>query len=66
MLITDLAVFSRADRHARFDLIELAPGVTEADVRAKSRQLRTRCGAGLKPAPGALSMTCSTGGMIMS
>ena len=36
MLITDLAVFSRADRHAPFDLIELAPGVTEADVRAKS------------------------------
>ena len=36
MLITDLAVFSRPDRHAGFDLIELAPGVTEADVRAKS------------------------------
>jgi 3-oxoacid CoA-transferase subunit B len=36
MLITDLAVFNRADRHAPFDLIELAPGVTEADVRAKS------------------------------
>ena len=26
MLITDLAVFSRPDRQARFDLIELAPG----------------------------------------
>ena len=36
MLITDLAVFNRADRHAPFDLIELAPGVTEDDVRAKS------------------------------
>jgi 3-oxoacid CoA-transferase subunit B len=36
MLITDLAVFSRPDRHVGFDLIELAPGVTEADVRAKS------------------------------
>jgi 3-oxoacid CoA-transferase subunit B len=36
MLITDLAVFSRKDRHSEFDLIELAPGVTEAEVRAKS------------------------------
>jgi 3-oxoacid CoA-transferase subunit B len=36
MLITDLAVFSRPDRHSGFDLIELAPGVTEADVRARS------------------------------
>ena len=36
MLITDLAVFSRKDRHSGFDLIELAPGVTEAEVRAKS------------------------------
>jgi 3-oxoacid CoA-transferase B subunit len=36
MLITDLAVFNRTDRHAGFDLIELAPGVTEADVRAKT------------------------------
>jgi 3-oxoacid CoA-transferase subunit B len=36
MLITDLAAFSRSDRHAAFELIELAPGVTEADVRAKS------------------------------
>jgi len=36
MLITDLAVFSRPHRHAEFDLIELAPGVTEADVHART------------------------------
>jgi 3-oxoacid CoA-transferase subunit B len=47
MLITDLAVFSRPDRHSGFELIELAPGVTEADVRVKSTAnfrtaLRTR------------------------
>ena len=36
MLITDLAVFNRADRHAPFDLIELAPGVSEADLRSKT------------------------------
>jgi 3-oxoacid CoA-transferase subunit B len=36
MLITDLAVFDRPDRQSGFDLIELAPGVTEAEVRAKS------------------------------
>jgi 3-oxoacid CoA-transferase subunit B len=36
MLITDLAVFSRADRHAGFELIELAPGVSEAEVRGKT------------------------------
>jgi 3-oxoacid CoA-transferase B subunit len=36
MLITDLAVFSRPDRHLPFDLIELAPGVTEAEVRANT------------------------------
>jgi 3-oxoacid CoA-transferase subunit B len=36
MLITDLAVFSRADRQAQFDLVELAPGVTEADLRSKT------------------------------
>jgi 3-oxoacid CoA-transferase subunit B len=35
-LITDLAVFTRADRHALFDLIDLAPGVTEAEVFAKT------------------------------
>jgi 3-oxoacid CoA-transferase subunit B len=36
MIITDLAVFSRSDRQSGFNLIELAPGVTEADVRAKT------------------------------
>ena len=36
MLITDLAVFDRRDRHSSFELVELAPGVSEADVRAKS------------------------------
>ena len=36
MLITDLAVFNRRDRHSGFELVELAPGVSEADVRAQS------------------------------
>ena len=37
MLITDLAVFVRADRKgAPFKLIELAPGVSAEDVRAKT------------------------------
>ena len=37
MLITDLAVFVRDDRKgAPFKLIELAPGVSAADVRAKT------------------------------
>ncbi len=36
MLITDLAVFSRPDRQSPFELIELASGVSEAEVRAKS------------------------------
>src|SRR5580658_542652 len=36
MLITDLAVFSRKDRHAGFELIELAPGVTADDLRGKT------------------------------
>jgi len=36
MLITDLAVFARADRHAPFRLLELAPGVTAEEVRAKT------------------------------
>ena len=42
MLITDLAVFSRPDRHVGFDLVELAPGVIEADVRARTTA-RYRC-----------------------
>ena len=36
MIITDLAVFQRADHDSPFRLIELAPGVTEADVAAKT------------------------------
>jgi 3-oxoacid CoA-transferase subunit B len=34
LLITDLGVFSRARRGGRFALIELAPGVTQLQVRA--------------------------------
>jgi len=36
VLITDLAVFSREDRKEFFRLIELAPGVSPADVRLKT------------------------------
>ena len=36
MLITDLAVFDRLDRKGDFSLIELAPGVSEGQVRAKT------------------------------
>ena len=36
MLITDLAVFRRQDRKGGFDLTELAPGVTEAQVRERT------------------------------
>ncbi len=36
MLITDLAVFSRESRAAPFRLIELAPGVSAAEVRQKT------------------------------
>ncbi len=36
MLITDMAVFSRNDRHAPFELIELAPGITQDEVRGKT------------------------------
>ena len=36
MVITDLAVFARADHASPFQLIELAPGVTAEDVRAKT------------------------------
>ena len=36
MLITDLAVFRREDRHALFRLVELAPGVSAEDVRART------------------------------
>jgi 3-oxoacid CoA-transferase B subunit len=36
MVITDLAVFARADHASPFRLIELAPGVSGEDVRAKT------------------------------
>jgi 3-oxoacid CoA-transferase subunit B len=36
MLITDLAVFERPDRKSKFKLLELAPGVSAEDVRAKT------------------------------
>ncbi len=36
MIITDLAVFERADHGSPFKLIETAPGVTADDVRAKT------------------------------
>ena len=36
MIITDLAVFHRADHDSPFKLIELAPGVTAEEVRGKT------------------------------
>jgi 3-oxoacid CoA-transferase B subunit len=36
MVITDLAVFERADRKSAFRLLELAPGVTADEIRAKT------------------------------
>jgi 3-oxoacid CoA-transferase subunit B len=36
MIITDLAVFARPDHASPFRLIELAPGVTEEEVAAKT------------------------------
>jgi 3-oxoacid CoA-transferase B subunit len=36
MLITDLAVFVRPDRHSSFELRELAPGVTLEEVKART------------------------------
>jgi acyl CoA:acetate/3-ketoacid CoA transferase beta subunit len=36
MIVTDLAVFARADHASPFRLIELAPGVTSDEVRAKT------------------------------
>ena len=36
MIITDLAVFQRADHSTQFKLIELAPGVTLDEVKAKT------------------------------
>jgi 3-oxoacid CoA-transferase B subunit len=36
MIITDLAVFSRPDRKAAFQLVEVAPGVTVDEIKAKT------------------------------
>ena len=36
MIITDLAVFERADHGAPFSLVEMAPGVTAEELRAKT------------------------------
>ena len=36
MIITDLAVFQRSDHMSRFRLVELAPGVSREEVRAKT------------------------------
>jgi 3-oxoacid CoA-transferase subunit B len=36
MIITDLAVFTRPDRHSPFELCELAPGVTVDVIRART------------------------------
>jgi 3-oxoacid CoA-transferase subunit B len=36
MVITELAVFARPDRKSPFELVELAPGVTAEEVRAKT------------------------------
>jgi 3-oxoacid CoA-transferase B subunit len=36
MLITDLAVFARPDRKSPFRLLELAPGVTRDEIKAKT------------------------------
>jgi 3-oxoacid CoA-transferase B subunit len=36
MVITDLAVFSRATRTEPFKLIEMAPGVTAEEIRSKT------------------------------
>jgi 3-oxoacid CoA-transferase B subunit len=36
MIITDLAVFQRADHTTPFKLIEMAPGVTADEVKSKT------------------------------
>ncbi len=36
MIITNLGVFHRADHDSPFRLIELAPGVTEEEIAAKT------------------------------
>ncbi|MFT3965641.1 MAG: succinyl-CoA--3-ketoacid-CoA transferase, partial [Sphingobium sp.] len=37
MIVTDLAVFQRPDHHSPFKLLELAPGVSQEEVAAKTR-----------------------------
>jgi acyl CoA:acetate/3-ketoacid CoA transferase beta subunit len=36
MIITDVAVFQRPDHQSPFKLIEMAPGVTADEVKAKT------------------------------
>ena len=36
LLITDLGVFSRPDRHSGFQLIELAPDVSADEIATKT------------------------------
>jgi 3-oxoacid CoA-transferase subunit B len=36
MIITDLAVFKRADKASAFKLIEIAPGVSVDDIMSKT------------------------------
>jgi 3-oxoacid CoA-transferase subunit B len=36
MIVTDLAVFQRPDHQTPFKLVELAPGVTAEEVKAKT------------------------------
>jgi acyl CoA:acetate/3-ketoacid CoA transferase beta subunit len=36
MVITDLAVFERPDHTSPFRLVELAPGISRAEVREKT------------------------------
>jgi acyl CoA:acetate/3-ketoacid CoA transferase beta subunit len=36
MIITDIAVFQRTDHESPFRLIELAPGITQEDVAART------------------------------
>ena len=36
MIITDLGVFERADHSSPFRLLELAPGVTADEIKAKT------------------------------
>ena len=41
MIITELAVFRRPDRHAPFELIELAPGVDAGQIRERTEAAYT-------------------------